>query len=106
MYNFITGTMFGAQIFTIHGSAVNGVKMLFCRHCFSPLNTFMRKGKDPELDPDPSVPLTNGSGSGRPKNMWILRIRIRIPNTDNLVNVGAPNMVLQIIHLKRSAPYG
>jgi hypothetical protein len=29
------------------------VKMLFCRHYFSPLNTFMRKGKDPELDPDP-----------------------------------------------------
>ena len=29
----------------------------------SPLNTFMRKGKDP--DPDPAVSLTNGSGSGR-----------------------------------------
>jgi hypothetical protein len=30
-----------------------------------------------------SVPLMNGSGSGRPKNMRILRIRflIRIPNT-------------------------
>jgi hypothetical protein len=25
-----------------------GVKMLFCRHYFSPLNTFMRKGKDPD----------------------------------------------------------
>ncbi len=24
------------------------VKNLFCRHYFSPLNTFMRKGKDPE----------------------------------------------------------
>jgi hypothetical protein len=24
-----------------------------------------------------SVSLTNGSGSGRPKNIWILRIRIR-----------------------------
>ena len=29
------------------------LKMLFCRHCFSPLNTFMREGKDPEPDPDP-----------------------------------------------------
>jgi hypothetical protein len=26
-----------------------------------------------------SVFLTNGSGSGRPKNIWILRIRIRNP---------------------------
>ncbi len=28
-----------------------------------------------------SISLLNGSGSGRPKNMRILRIRIRIPNT-------------------------
>ncbi len=28
------------------------VKILFCKH-FSPLNIFMRKGKDPESDPDP-----------------------------------------------------
>ncbi len=28
-----------------------------------------------------SIPLTNGSGSGRPKNMWIRWIRIRICNT-------------------------
>ncbi len=53
------------------------VKILFCKHYVSPLNTFMRKGKDPdpELDPYPSVP--NGYGSGRPKS-----IQIRIPNTD------------------------
>jgi hypothetical protein len=31
------------------------VKMLFCRHYFSPLNTFMTKGKDPEPDPDPHL---------------------------------------------------
>jgi hypothetical protein len=30
-----------------------GVKILFCKHYFSPLNTFMRKGKDPEPDLDP-----------------------------------------------------
>jgi hypothetical protein len=29
------------------------VKMIFCRHFTSPLNTFMRKGKDPEPEPDP-----------------------------------------------------
>jgi hypothetical protein len=29
------------------------VKILFCRHYFSPLNTFMRKGKDPDPEPDP-----------------------------------------------------
>ncbi len=28
-----------------------------------------------------SIPLTSGSGSWRPKNMWILWIEIRIPNT-------------------------
>ncbi len=53
------------------------VKMLFCRHYFSPLNTFMIKEKDPE--PDPYL-LTNGSRSGRPKNMRIrIRFRIQFP---------------------------
>jgi hypothetical protein len=28
-----------------------------------------------------SIPLTGGSGYGRPKNMWIRWIRIRIHNT-------------------------
>ncbi len=28
------------------------IKILFCRHYFSPLNTFIRKGKDPEPDPE------------------------------------------------------
>jgi hypothetical protein len=28
------------------------VKILFFRHYFSPLNTFMRKGNDPDPDPD------------------------------------------------------
>ncbi len=31
------------------------VRMLFCRHYFSQLNTFMMKGKDPEPDPDPHL---------------------------------------------------
>ncbi len=31
-----------------------------------------------------SIPLTSGSGSRRPKNMWIRWIRIRIRNTGNL----------------------
>ncbi len=49
------------------------VKILLCGHFFSPLNTFMRKFKDPEPDPhlwlmdtDPGGPKTGGSGSGSP----------------------------------------
>jgi hypothetical protein len=59
-----------------------GVKILFCRHHFSQLNTFMRKGKvsdpntDPYLslmDPDPGGPETCGPcGSGSP--MLILMV--------------------------------
>ncbi len=42
--------------------------MLFCRHYFSPINTFMRKGKDPDphlwlIDPDPRGPKPCGFGS-------------------------------------------
>ncbi len=46
------------------------VKILFCKHYFSLLNTFLRKGKDPDpflwlTDPDPGDPKTCGScGSG------------------------------------------
>jgi hypothetical protein len=29
------------------------VNIFICRHYFSPLNTFMRKGKDPDPEPDP-----------------------------------------------------
>jgi hypothetical protein len=29
--------------------------MLFCRHYYSPLNTFMRKVEEPDPDPDPDV---------------------------------------------------
>jgi hypothetical protein len=29
------------------------IKINFCNHYFSPLNTFMRKGKDPDPEPDP-----------------------------------------------------
>ncbi len=58
------------------------ITILFCKHYFSLLNTFMRKCKDPylwQMDPGPgSIPLISGSGSGRPKNM---RIRILTPNT-------------------------
>jgi hypothetical protein len=54
-------------------------------------STHLRKRKDP--DPDP-VPLTNASESGRPKNMRILRIRFRIPNTGK-----------KITNKKRNKPY-
>jgi hypothetical protein len=46
-------------------------KILLCKH--HPLNTFMRKREGSGAG---SIPLTCGSGSGRPINM-----RIRIPNT-------------------------
>ncbi len=54
------------------------VKILCPKLYFSTLNTFVRKGKDP----DPCLwVLTNGSG--RPKSM-----RIRIPNTNKNLKVG------------------
>jgi hypothetical protein len=34
-----------------------------------------------------SIPLTNGSESGRPKNIWILRIRIRIRIRNTVSNI-------------------
>jgi hypothetical protein len=47
--------------------------MLFCRHYLSPLNTFMREGKDPDpypylslMDPDLGGPKTCVSGCGDP----------------------------------------
>ncbi len=30
-------------------------KILFCKHYFSPLNAFMKKGKDLESDTDPDL---------------------------------------------------
>jgi hypothetical protein len=41
-----------------NGSGKFSIKILFCNHYFSPLNTFMRKGKDP------GGPKTYGSGCG------------------------------------------
>jgi hypothetical protein len=41
------------------------VLFLFCKHYFRTLNIFMRK-REPDLDP---IHMTNGSGSGRPKNI-------------------------------------
>ncbi len=54
-------------------------------HFSNPLNTFMRKGNEFVFGSGSealsgSIPLTNGSGSGRPKKIWI---RFRIPNTAN-----------------------
>ncbi len=40
------------------------VKILFCWHHLSPLNTFMRKGKDPEPDPDPYLCLMDPAPGG------------------------------------------
>ncbi len=42
------------------------MKILFCRHYSNPLNKFVRKLRKREEFGSGSVPLTNGSGSGRP----------------------------------------
>ncbi len=63
------------------------VEILFCRHYFSPLNTFMRKGKDPDpvsdpylwlMDPDtdPGGPKTCGSGSGSGSPALLLKAEV------------------------------
>ncbi len=46
------------------------VNILLCKHYFGPLNTFIRKGKDPEPDSVPYLSLTV-SGFWRAKNMRI-----------------------------------
>ncbi len=53
------------------------VKILFCKHYFSPLNTFMRKGKDPHPDPylwptdsDQGDPKTSRSVSPNTVGNW------------------------------------
>ncbi len=54
------------------------VKISFCKHYFSPLNIFMRKGKDP----DPYLWLKDPDPNPGAKNMRIrIHIRILIPNT-------------------------
>jgi hypothetical protein len=58
-HNFPTGTL--SSVLKFFFLLKFCVKILFCKHYFSPLNTFMRKGKDPE--PDPGGPKTSGSGS-------------------------------------------
>ncbi len=57
-YSLPAGTL--SSVLKIKYFAKFCVKILFCKHYFSLLNTFMRKKKG-------SIPLTNGSGSGRPK---------------------------------------
>jgi hypothetical protein len=37
--------------------------ILFCNHYYSPLNTFIRKGKDPDPHADPGGSKTYGSGT-------------------------------------------
>jgi hypothetical protein len=58
--NLSTGTLFSVAKITFFCFKIS-VKILFCKHYFSPLNTFMRKGKDP--DPK-NMPCRSGSGSG------------------------------------------
>jgi hypothetical protein len=49
------------------------VLIVFCRHCFSPLNTFMRKGKT-DLYPDPGGPKhADPVPDPYPKNGFVLK---------------------------------
>jgi hypothetical protein len=53
-----------------------------------------------------SVYLTNGSRSGRPKNLWLLRIRIRIRISSTAAHIGGTpkrrNLVYNAIFLVRT----
>ncbi len=50
-YNLPAGTYIRSLIYSFKDKFC--VKILFSKHNFSPLNTFMRKGKDPNPDPNP-----------------------------------------------------
>jgi hypothetical protein len=67
-YNLLAGTL-SSVLKNVNFWLKFGVKILLCKHYFSPLNTFMRKREG-----SGSVPLTNRSG-------WPTNMRIRIPNT-------------------------
>ncbi len=61
------------------------VEILFCMPYFSPLNSFMRKGKDPDpylrlLDPDPGGPKTSGSSTldAASSHWWLSLVTIQI----------------------------
>jgi hypothetical protein len=71
--NLPAGTL--ASVLKINFSLKFCVNNLFCKHYFSLLNTFMRKGKGSESE------VGSRSVALRPKDMRILRIRIWIPNT-------------------------
>jgi hypothetical protein len=47
------------------------VKIFFCKHYFSPLNTYMRKGKDPDLEPDPYLWIMDPHPGGPNPQHWL-----------------------------------
>ncbi len=62
--------------------------------CFSYYFCLMMEG---------SVPLTNGSGSGRPKNIWILRIRIRNTGGNNCHTYSPTRIPIHLLSLTSPA---
>ncbi len=89
-YNSTAGTLSSVLTFC--------VKILFCKHYFSPLKTFLRNGKDPEpdtdpylwlMDPDPQGPKPCGSQIRIPSTgIWysfaVLHLPCKKPNNTNL----------------------
>ncbi len=66
------------------------VKILFCKHYFSPINTFLRKGKDPdpETDPDPCL--------------WLMD---PVPGGPETCGSGSPTLVCCIYHSQCYLPF-
>jgi hypothetical protein len=62
------------------------LKFYFVKHYFSPLKTFMRKGKDPELDLDPHLLLMDSDPGG--------------PKTYGSCGSGSPTLVSSLKNLK------
>ncbi len=65
------------------------VKILFCRHYFSPLNTFMRKGKDPDLEPEPDPD----------PYLWLMDLDPGGPKTCGSSGSGSPTLVQALAEL-------
>jgi hypothetical protein len=85
-YNLLVCTLSSVLIIILNFLLKFCITILFCKPYFS----LKESGSG-------SISLTNGSGSGRPKNMRILRIWIRIPCTGSHRNeIASKNSVIKM----------